>query len=58
MKNDQMIFGIRPVLEAIEAGKEIDKILLQKGLRGELFHEFWVLSGKWTFRYRWFPSTV
>ncbi|MEE4256074.1 MAG: 23S rRNA (guanosine(2251)-2'-O)-methyltransferase RlmB [Bacteroidales bacterium] len=39
MKNDQMIFGIRPVLEALDAGKELDKILLQKGLRGELFHE-------------------
>lgn len=34
-----MIFGIRPVLEAINAGKEIDKILLQKGLRGELFQD-------------------
>ena len=44
MKNDQMIFGIRPVLEAIEAGKEIDKILMQKGLRGELFHELLGIS--------------
>ena len=39
MKKDSMIFGIRPVIEAIGAGKEIDKILLQKGLRGELFQE-------------------
>jgi 23S rRNA (guanosine2251-2'-O)-methyltransferase len=39
MKKDQLIFGIRPVLEAVSAGKEIDKILLQKGLRGELYHE-------------------
>ncbi len=39
MKNDALIFGIRPVLEAIGAGREIDRILLQKGLRGELFHE-------------------
>jgi 23S rRNA (guanosine2251-2'-O)-methyltransferase len=39
MKNEQMIFGIRPVLEALDAGKELDKILLQKGLRGDLFHE-------------------
>jgi len=34
-----MIFGIRPVIEALDAGKEIDKILLQKGLRGDLFRE-------------------
>ncbi len=39
MKNDQMIFGIRPVMEALEAGKEVDRILLQKGLRGDLFRE-------------------
>jgi 23S rRNA (guanosine2251-2'-O)-methyltransferase len=39
MKKDQLIFGIRPLLEAIAAGKEIDKILLQKGLRGDLYHE-------------------
>ncbi len=39
MKKDQMIFGIRPVMEALDAGKEVDKILLQKGLRGDLFRE-------------------
>ena len=33
------IFGIRPVLEAIEAGKTIDKLMIQKGLQGELFYE-------------------
>lgn len=33
------IFGIRAVLEAIRSGKEIDKILIRKGLSGELFHE-------------------
>jgi 23S rRNA (guanosine2251-2'-O)-methyltransferase len=39
MKKETMIFGIRPVLEAIAAGKEIEKILLQKGLRGNLYQE-------------------
>lgn len=33
------IFGLRPVLEAIEAGKTIDKLMIQKGLQGELYHE-------------------
>lgn len=33
------IFGIRPVIEAIKANKEIDKILLQKGLIGERYKE-------------------
>lgn len=34
------IFGLRAVIEAIEAGKEIDKVLLRKDLAGsELSHE-------------------
>ncbi|RKD85189.1 23S rRNA (guanosine2251-2'-O)-methyltransferase [Mangrovibacterium diazotrophicum] len=34
-----MIFGIRAIIEAINSGKEIDKVLLQKGERGDLFKE-------------------
>lgn len=33
----ECIFGIRAVLEAIQQGKEIDKVMLRKGIRGELF---------------------
>lgn len=33
------IFGIRAVIEAIESGKEIDKILIQRGISGELFNQ-------------------
>jgi 23S rRNA (guanosine2251-2'-O)-methyltransferase len=33
------IFGIRAIIEAIESGSTINKIYLQKGLRGELFYE-------------------
>lgn len=39
MKNEGGIFGLRPVIEAIEAGKTIDKIFVQKGLQGEIFYE-------------------
>jgi 23S rRNA (guanosine2251-2'-O)-methyltransferase len=39
MQKEQYIYGIRPVIEAIKSGKEIDKLLIQKGLRGEGFHE-------------------
>jgi len=35
----QYIFGIRPVIEAIEAGKEIDKLLVKKDLSGDLSKE-------------------
>lgn len=33
------IFGIRAIIEAIESGSTINKIYLQKGLRGELFYQ-------------------
>lgn len=32
---DQLIFGIRPVIEALNSGKEIERIFVQKGLQGE-----------------------
>lgn len=34
-----MIFGIRAVIEAVEAGKEIDRLLIKKDLQGELSRE-------------------
>jgi 23S rRNA (guanosine2251-2'-O)-methyltransferase len=39
MEEEHLIFGTRAVIEAIEAGKEIEKILLQKGLSNELYHQ-------------------
>lgn len=39
MKEKEMIFGIRAVIEAIEAGKEIDKIIVKRELQGDLFRE-------------------
>ncbi|MCC7050363.1 MAG: 23S rRNA (guanosine(2251)-2'-O)-methyltransferase RlmB, partial [Bacteroidia bacterium] len=38
--NEQnIIFGTRAVIEAIRAKKEIDKVLIQRGLQNELFRE-------------------
>ena len=34
-----VIFGLHPVMEAIKSGQEINKILIQKGLQGNTFHE-------------------
>ena len=33
------VYGIRATIEAIKAGKEINKILVQKGLNNPLFNE-------------------
>ncbi len=47
MRENEMIFGIRAVIEAIQADKEIDKILVKRDLQGELSKElFNVLKGK------------
>jgi 23S rRNA (guanosine2251-2'-O)-methyltransferase len=43
MKNETYIYGIRPTVEAIKAGKEIEKIFLQNGLKGEGFREMFSL---------------
>ena len=39
MKENEMVFGIRAVMEAIQADKEIDKILVKRELQGELAKE-------------------
>ncbi len=38
-EKSNFIFGTRTAIEAIRAGKEVDKIFIQKGLNNELFAE-------------------
>ena len=35
MEQNNLVFGIRAVIEAVKAGKEIDKILVKKDLQGD-----------------------
>ncbi len=35
MKKESIIYGVHPLLEAIEAGKTVEKVLLQRGLSAE-----------------------
>lgn len=47
MKENEVVFGIRAVIEAIQADKEIDKILVKRDLQGELSKElFDILRGR------------
>lgn len=39
MEQDNQIFGIRAIIEAVEAGKDIDKVFIQKDAQGELMNE-------------------
>lgn len=41
-KEKDCIFGLRPVIEAIKAGKQIDRLLIRQGLQGPLYHELMV----------------
>lgn len=39
MKDDQQIFGIRAIIEAIQSGTAIDKVFIQKDVQGELMKD-------------------
>jgi len=38
-KESDCIFGLHAVIEAIKAGKQIDRLLIKQGLQGSLYHE-------------------
>ena len=51
----EMIYGIRPVIEAVNAGKEVEKVLIQKGLRSETFAELMRLLKERSVPYQFVP---
>lgn len=54
-ESNQMVFGIRPVIEALEAGKELESLYLQKGLSGNLYKELQSSLHKFNVPYQWVP---
>ncbi|OEJ99295.1 23S rRNA (guanosine(2251)-2'-O)-methyltransferase RlmB [Flavivirga aquatica] len=46
MQEQTQIFGIRAIIEAINSNETIDKVFLQKGLKGELYSELESLVNK------------
>src|SRR5690606_2182823 len=46
MENSTQIFGLRAIMEAIHSGKTIEKVFLQKGLKGDLYNELGTLLSK------------
>ncbi|MBT8184107.1 MAG: 23S rRNA (guanosine(2251)-2'-O)-methyltransferase RlmB [Eudoraea sp.] len=55
MKKATQIYGIRAVMEAINAEEPIDKVFLQKGLRGELAKELESLLRKQGITFSYVP---
>ena len=52
---ENAIFGLRPIIETIQAGKEIDTLFIQKGLKNELFQELWQLVRAHKIKYKHVP---
>jgi 23S rRNA (guanosine2251-2'-O)-methyltransferase len=54
-KESDCIFGLRPVIEAVRAGKQIDRLLIRQGLQGALYHELMVEVKKNNIAYQIVP---
>ena len=50
-----MIFGLRPIIEAIEAGKQLEKVYLKKGADGVLLNELAELCRSKRIHVQWVP---
>ncbi|MCE2612943.1 23S rRNA (guanosine(2251)-2'-O)-methyltransferase RlmB [Flavobacteriaceae bacterium D16] len=57
MKKQNFVYGIRAVIEAIHAGESINKVFVQKGLRGDLFRELEPLLKKNNIGFSFVPVT-
>ena len=54
----EYIFGIRAVMEAIQQGKEIDKVMLKQGTRGELVQSLFALIRENNIPFQYVPDEV
>ncbi len=56
MQNNHQIFGIRAIIEAIVAGKNIDKVFIQKDAQSELMQELLKTMKKHAVNFSYVPS--
>lgn len=54
----ECIFGIRAVIEAIQQEKEIDKVMLKQGVKGELFQTLFALLKENNIPFQYVPDEV
>lgn len=55
MEKKNILFGLRPIIEAIEAGREFEKIYMKKGADGVLLNELAELCKEKHIRVQWVP---
>ncbi len=51
----EMVYGIRPLMEALYSNKEVEKVFLQKGAGGKTFHELMPLLNEREIPYQIVP---
>lgn len=54
-ETNQQVYGIRAVMEAIDGGKEIESLFIQRGLSGPLFQELKQLLRQYEISYQQVP---
>ena len=52
----EFIFGMHPVMEAIRGGRQIDRVLVRQGLRGESYHELMQIVNEFSIPWQVVPS--
>jgi 23S rRNA (guanosine2251-2'-O)-methyltransferase len=55
-QKQEMLFGIRATMEAIKSGKEIEKVLIRKGLTGRLYQDLFDLIRDENVEYQFVPA--
>lgn len=55
MKDEQQIFGIRAIIEAIQSGTVIDKVFIQKEVQGDLMKELMKVMKQKSINYSYVP---
>lgn len=55
-QKQEMLFGIRATMEAIKSGKEIEKVLIRKGLTGRLYQDLFDLIRDESVEYQFVPA--
>jgi 23S rRNA (guanosine2251-2'-O)-methyltransferase len=55
LKESDCIFGLRAVIEAVRAGKQLDRLLVRQGLQGALYHELMIEVRKHNIPYQIVP---
>ena len=38
---EEFIYGLRPLIEAVESGREIERVYIRKNLQGELYRQLY-----------------